>query len=63
MRKLLKELFYVPKYGKVREKVVLVRAATTAMTMIACLAAMSLAVLVDSRASYLDCHNDTLLIN
>ncbi len=41
MRKLYDEFFYVPKHGKVREKVMLTRIATTVTVVIMCLAAMS----------------------
>lgn len=40
MRKLLKELFYIPKYGKIPEKAMVLRVAMIATTMVACLAAM-----------------------
>lgn len=42
MRKLFKELFYVPKYGKVREKVMLTHVTMSIVIIVACLAAMSL---------------------
>ena len=42
MKKLLKELFYVPKYGKVREKVMIVQVAMSVSIIVMCLAAMSL---------------------
>lgn len=41
MRKLYEELFYVPKHGKVREKVMLTRVVVTVLVMIFCLSAMS----------------------
>ena len=41
MRKLYNEFFYIPKHGKVREKVMLTRIAMTVMIVIMCLAAMS----------------------
>ena len=41
MRKLYNEFFYIPKHGKVREKVMLTRVAMTVMIVIMCLAAMS----------------------
>ena len=40
-RKLYKEFFYVPKYGKVREKVMLTRVVTSVTIVMMCLAAMS----------------------
>ncbi len=40
MRKLYDEFFYIPKHGKIREKVMLARVVTTAMIMIFCLVAM-----------------------
>ena len=40
-RKLYKEFFYVPKYGKVREKVMMTRVTTMLTVIIVCLAAMS----------------------
>ena len=42
MRKLYNEFFYIPKYGKVREKVMLTRIAMTITIVIMCLAAMSI---------------------
>ena len=42
MKKLLKELFYVPKYDKVREKVMIVQVAMSVSIIVMCLAAMSL---------------------
>ena len=42
MRKLYNEFFYIPKHGKVREKVMLTRIAMTVMIVIMCLAAMSI---------------------
>ena len=42
MRKLYNEFFYIPKHGKVREKVMLTRVAMTVMIVIMCLAAMSI---------------------
>lgn len=42
MRKLYNEFFYVPKFGKIREKVMLAHVALTVVIMTACLAAMSL---------------------
>ena len=41
MRKLFKELFYVPKYGKVREKTMLAQVVATVTIIVICLAAMS----------------------
>lgn len=42
MGKLYREFFYIPKYGKVREKVMLARVALSAVTVLGCLAALSL---------------------
>lgn len=42
MRKLFNEFFYISKHGKVREKVMLTRLATTITIVIMCLAAMSI---------------------
>lgn len=42
MRKLYNEFFYIPKHGKVREKVMLTRIAMTVTIVIMCLAAMSI---------------------
>lgn len=42
MKKLFKEFFYVPKYGKVREKVMLMHVAMSVVIIVMCLAAMSL---------------------
>lgn len=42
MRKLYNEFFYISKHGKVREKVMLTRLATTITIVIMCLAAMSI---------------------
>lgn len=42
MRKLYNEFFYIPKHGKVREKVMLTRVAMTIVIMVMCLAAMSI---------------------
>lgn len=42
MRKLYNEFFYIPKHGKIREKVMLTRIAMTITIMVICLAAMSL---------------------
>ena len=42
MRKLYREFFYIPKYGKIREKVMLTRIAMTVAIVIMCLAAMSI---------------------
>ena len=42
MRKLYNEFFYIPKHGKVREKVMLARVAMTVVIMVVCLAAMSI---------------------
>lgn len=42
MRKLFNELFYIPKHGKVREKVMLTRLTMTITIVIMCLAAMSI---------------------
>lgn len=41
MRKLYNEFFYIPKHGKIREKVMLARITTTVVIMVMCLAAMS----------------------
>ena len=40
MRKLYREYFYIPKGGKIREKVMLARVATTVVIVLLCLAAM-----------------------
>lgn len=42
MRKLYDEFFYIPKYGKIREKVMLTRMAMTIVIMVVCLAAMGI---------------------
>ena len=42
MRKLYNEFFYIPKHGKIREKVMLARVAMTVVIMVVCLAAMSI---------------------
>ena len=42
MRKLYNEFFYIPKHGKIREKVMLARVAMTIAIMVVCLAAMSI---------------------
>jgi hypothetical protein len=42
VRKLLKELFYIPKYGKVSDKAMLTRVVTTVLIMVCCLAAMGI---------------------
>ncbi len=42
MRKLYNEFFYIPKHGKVREKVMLTRVAMTVVIMVMCLAAISI---------------------
>ena len=42
MKKLYNEFFYIPKYGKVKEKVMLMRTALTVVIMVVCLFAMSL---------------------
>ena len=42
MRKLYNEFFYIPKHGKVREKVMLARLTSTITIVIMCLAAMSI---------------------
>ena len=42
MRKLYNEFFYIPKYGKIREKVMLAHVAMTVVIMVVCLAAMSI---------------------
>ena len=42
MRKLFNEFFYIPKYGKVREKVMLTRLTMTITIVIMCLAALSI---------------------
>ena len=42
MRKLYNEFFYIPKFGKIREKVMLAHVTLTVIIMIVCLAAMSL---------------------
>ncbi|MBQ7969320.1 MAG: LysM peptidoglycan-binding domain-containing protein [Clostridia bacterium] len=41
MRELYNEFFHIPKHGKIREKVMLIRTAITVIVMIVCLAAMS----------------------
>lgn len=41
LKKLYREFFYVPKYGKVREKVLMSRIAMSVTVMVLCLAAMS----------------------
>ncbi len=41
MRKLFNEFFYIPKHGKIREKVMIARLAMTVVIMVACLAAIS----------------------
>ena len=43
MRKLFHSFFYVPKYGKVAEKVMMARMVTTVVTVVMCLAAMGIA--------------------
>ena len=42
MRKLYNEFFYIPKHGKIREKVMLARVAMTVVIMVVCLIAMSI---------------------
>lgn len=42
MRKFYEEYFYVPKHGKIREKVMLARVSLTVVTMVLCLIAMSI---------------------
>ena len=42
MRKLYREFFYIPKYGKIREKVMLTRVITTVAVIVFCLAAMGI---------------------
>jgi len=42
VRKLYNEFFYIPKHGKVREKVMLARMASMIAIVIMCLAAMSI---------------------
>ncbi len=42
MRELYNEFFYIPKHGKIREKVMLARVATTVVMIVMCLAAMSI---------------------
>lgn len=42
MRKLYNEFFYIPKHGKIREKVMLARVASIVAIMVACLVAMSI---------------------
>ena len=42
MRKLYRKFFYVPKHGKVRENVMLMRSALSIVIMVVCLAAMSI---------------------
>ncbi len=42
MRKLFNEFFYIPKHGKIREKVMLTRVVMTITIMVMCLAAMSI---------------------
>ena len=41
MRKLYEKFFYIPKHGKVRDNVMLVRSALTLAIMVVCLIAMS----------------------
>ena len=43
MKKLYNKFFYVPKHGKVSEKVMLVRSVFTLVTMVVCLTAMTIA--------------------
>lgn len=42
MKELYNEYFHIPKHGKIRDKVMLIRTAITAIIMIVCLAAMSI---------------------
>ncbi len=42
MRELYNKFFYIPKHGKIREKVMLARVAITVVIMVVCLAAMSI---------------------
>lgn len=42
MKELYNEYFHIPKHGKIRDKVMLIRTAITAIIMIVCLAAMSM---------------------
>lgn len=42
MKELYNEYFHIPKHGKIRDKVMLIRTAITTIVMIVCLAAMSL---------------------
>ena len=42
MKKLYEEFFRIPKFGKIREKVILTRVITTAVIMVMCLAAMGI---------------------
>lgn len=42
MKKLYQEYFYLPKHGKIRDKVMIMRVAFTAVIMIACLVAMGI---------------------
>lgn len=42
MRKLYNEFFYIPKHGKIREKVMLTRVVTVVATTVMCLVAMSI---------------------
>lgn len=42
MRKLYREFFYIPKYGKIREKVMLTRVVSTVAIIVFCLAAMGI---------------------
>ena len=42
MRELYNEFFYIPKHGKIREKVMLTRIVSTIAIVIMCLAAMSI---------------------
>ncbi len=51
MRKLFNEFFYIPKHGKIREKVMLARIVTSLTIVIMCLAAMSI-----SAYAYFSCN-------
>lgn len=42
MKELYKEYFHIPKHGKIREKVMLMRVITTVVIMVVCLATMSI---------------------
>ena len=70
MRKLFNEFFYISKHGKVREKVMLTRLATTITIVIMCLAAMSITayayfsynVNFEANVSITDSNNDPVTV-